>query len=234
MSQHDCDFLGGEILLSRNSFPNDKLRRSYQSGEHGALIVDFVRKGRGAMTTTDNHHRHPEFDGFLGKIMEATRTAPEAPPPPPDALSGYDGAPDSSDNAHMSTVTHVELDAKLEAIEARADARLSRFEDRIDQAILEMRRDREELRRGLEADQQVRRDELRNLKTNLWVAAITVILGVAAFNATVLSNMVASFDSGRSTAEAVGKAGQEIEKARELLEQVQQQQQKQAGTASKQ
>jgi hypothetical protein len=183
------------------------------------------------MATTDNHQRHPDFDGFLDKIMEATSAAPPAAPPP-DALPGYDSMPDSNDNARMSTVTHVELDAKLEAIEARADARLSRFEDRIDQAILEMRRDREELRRGLETDQQGRRDELRNLKTNLWVAAITIILGVAAFNATVLSNMVTSFDSGRSTAEAIGKAGQEVEKARELLEQVRQQQQ--ASAAPKQ
>ena len=26
---------------------SEKLRRSYQSGEHGALMVDFVRKGSG-------------------------------------------------------------------------------------------------------------------------------------------------------------------------------------------
>lgn len=182
------------------------------------------------MATTDNSNRHPDFDGFLGKIMEATREPPEAPAP--DAAQAYEDMAEPVDNGRMSTVTHAELDAKLEAIEARSDARLSRFEDRIDQAILEMRRDREELKRGLEADQQARRDELRNLKTNLWVAAITVILGVAAFNATVLSNMVASFDSGRSTAEAIGKAGQEVEKARELLEQVQQQQK--AGAKSRQ
>lgn len=107
-------------------------------------------------------------------------------------------------------VTHYELDAKLEAIEARADARMSRFEERIEQAIGEMRRTTDRLEAAI-----------GNLKTTTIVTAVSavvaIVLGVAAFNATLLSNMVASFESGKNTATAITQSTEQIRQTQDQL-----------------
>lgn len=123
---------------------------------------------------------------------------------------------------NVSQISREEIDAKLELLLARSDARaretellaearLSRFEERIDQAIGEMRRDRSEIK-----------DAIGSLKTTTVVTAITAVLaivfGVAAFNATVLSNMVASFESGKNTASALGDATARLERLQDRIE----------------
>ena len=127
-----------------------------------------------------------------------------------------DRPPEPPDNGGMTAhVTHVELDAKLEAIEARADARMSRFEERMDAAIGEMRRNSDRLEGAI-----------GNLKTTTIVTAVSavlaIVLGVAAFNATVLSNMVASFESGKSTVQAIHDATARLEKLQDRIESAQQ------------
>lgn len=96
----------------------------------------------------------------------------------------------------MSNVTHYELDAKLAAMEAHADARLSRFEDRLEQSISEIRRDRTELRGEIGELKKDFGSKISGLKTVMIVTAIfsviAIVLGVAAFNSTLLSNMLAS------------------------------------------
>ena len=51
------------------------------------------------------------------------------------------------------------------------------------------------------------RTALRNVQMTIIVTAIgatlTILLGLAAFNATLLSNMVASFDSGKGMASSL-------------------------------
>lgn len=117
-------------------------------------------------------------------------------------------------------VSHYELNAKLEAIEARADARMSRFEERMDQAIQEMRRDRAEIKTEMSESRKEFRTMASSMKTTVIVtgatSVIAIVLGVAAFNATVLSNMVASFESGRNTADAIAKAADQLRQAQEL------------------
>ena len=53
-------------------------------------------------------------------------------------------------------------------------------------------------------EMQATRAAIGNLKSTMFVTAITTVLsilfGVATFNATVLSNMLASYDSGKNTA----------------------------------
>ncbi len=108
------------------------------------------------------------------------------------------------------TITRPELDAKLELIEARADARMSRFEERIDQAIAEMRRDSDRVYSAI-----------TNLKTTTIVtgvtAAIAIVFGVAAFNATLLSNMTASFESGKATASSIVQASENLKQTQDDL-----------------
>jgi hypothetical protein len=117
-------------------------------------------------------------------------------------------------------VSSVELEAKLEAIEARADARLSRFEERIDQAIGEMRRDRGDFKLKISA----LRSELGSFKFQMISlivgTSVAVVLGVAGFNATLLSNMVASFESGKSTATALTQATEQLKSAQVQLDEI--------------
>ena len=91
--------------------------------------------------------------------------------------------------------TRPELDAKLETIEARMDGRLARIEDAVNR---------------ISEDNAATRSSISSLKTTTVVTAVgavlTVLFGVAAFNATLLSNMTSSFDSGRETAKLAAEA----------------------------
>jgi len=141
----------------------------------------------------------------------------------PILFSGqYDQTQPTSD-APVTTnaMTREEMTARLELLEAKSDARLSRFEERIDQAIGEMRRDRVDMK-----------DEIRQLATDfksyklqiivaLVATGVAVVLGIAAFNATVLSNMVASFEAGRNTASAVAQATEQLNQTQEQLKTIQ-------------
>lgn len=87
----------------------------------------------------------------------------------------------------------------LEAIEARVDARIASIEGQFNLMFSKME--------SLEAQfAEVRKEgkaDARMTRTTVIATGITVLLGIAAFNATVLSNMVASFGSGRNTAQAI-------------------------------
>lgn len=117
-----------------------------------------------------------------------------------------------------------ELTAKLEAIEVRAEARaaerfartdtqMARFEERLELSLSHLAQNQTRLEAGM-----------ANLTSSIgqmkwWMigTGLTVVLGIAAFNATVLSNMVSSFDSGRETANQNAAAAREISNAiREL------------------
>ena len=115
-------------------------------------------------------------------------------------------------------MTREELDAKLELVEARADARMSRFEERIDLAIKEMQRDRQEIKAEFSKLETEQKSNRNTIIVTVISSALATVFGIAAFNATVLSNMVASFDSGRSTAESISKASQQLEETRKMLE----------------
>lgn len=114
-----------------------------------------------------------------------------------DFLSGKamprtsDGEPPHNDD--MSTVSKDLLDARLETIEVRMDARMARIEE----LIGDTRREIDLMRTESKADN-------KSTRTTMLVTGITsvlaIVLGVGAFNATVLSNMVASFESGKNTA----------------------------------
>ena len=115
------------------------------------------------------------------------------------------------DNAAMNDITREELSARLELVESKADARMSRFEERIDSSIGEMRRNTDRLEAAI-----------GNLKTTTVVTAIasvlTIVFGVAAFNSTVLSNMVASFESGKNTAAAISESTKRLEVLQDRIE----------------
>lgn len=101
------------------------------------------------------------------------------------------------------------LDAKLENIELKMDARVQRIEDKMDAFV---------------QSSTATQESIKSLKTTIVVTGISsvlaIVLGVAAFNATVLSNMVASFESGKNTAQSLGQTQQELQKREQRLDSV--------------
>ena len=142
---------------------------------------------------------------------------------PKNVSEGYDLFSAKTGKEVVATIemTREEMTARLELVEAKSDARLSRFEERIDQAIGEMRRDRAELK----DDVRSLASEFKSSKFQIILAMIgtgvAIVLGIAAFNATVLSNMVASFESGKNTATAITQATEQIKQTQQQLQLVQ-------------
>lgn len=167
----------------------------------------------------------------LVEVMQTISDALADDPRGPPMLSRRASLDHNADR--MNDVTREELDAKLELLltrsdararetELQAEARLSRFEERMDSSIGEMRRNTDRLEGAI-----------GSLKTTTIVTAVSAVLaivfGVAAFNATVLSNMVASFESGKNTVTAIGESTKRLEQLQDRIEA----QQKQAAAPPK-
>lgn len=131
-----------------------------------------------------------------------------------------DGGGGGGDHGDMSTLTREEFEARIETVETRMDARIQRIEDRFDSFAREQSvRDVEREKRLEERDKRIESIALSaadsagkaaNLKTNMWLAALTVIIFVvgtvvAAYFATQSSNIgitqttIAAFQQGQAT-----------------------------------
>lgn len=123
----------------------------------------------------------------------------------------------------MNMPTREEIDAKLETIEVRMDGRVASIEAKIDGLVARM----DQRMSSIESTVKDTQASIGNLKSTTIVTAIgavlTIVLGVAAFNATVLSNMVASFESGKNTSAAQSEVKRQSEETAALLKQIQQQ-----------
>ncbi len=112
-------------------------------------------------------------------------------------------------NKNMEYPTRQEIDAKLETIEVKMDSRMTRIEDAL---------------RGISQSQAEVLSSNKATRTTIVVTGIStvlaVVLGVGAFNATVLSNMVSSFESGKNTASMLAAAEKSIVEATKSLETV--------------
>lgn len=106
----------------------------------------------------------------------------------------------------MDSPTRDEVDAKLQLIETRMDGRVASIESSIHASIIAANETR---------------GEIKNLKWTTIVTAIATVWGIAAFNATVLSNMVASFESGKNTAAAQAEVGKQSEEIAALIRKMQ-------------
>jgi high-affinity nickel permease len=106
----------------------------------------------------------------------------------------------------MNTVTDELLDARLETIETRMDGRVASIERSVAEAI---------------AAANETRHDIKNLRLTIIGTAIATVLGIAAFNATVLSNMVAAFESGKNTAAAQAEVKKQSEETAALIRKMQ-------------
>lgn len=121
------------------------------------------------------------------------------------------GEPAGQNEPMSDTVTRPELDAKLETIEARMDGRVARIEDSIQR---------------IAADVATMHADSKSLRTTILITAVTsviaIVFGIAAFNATLLSNMIASFESGKDTAAAITQSSEQLKQTQAELEKLRQ------------
>ncbi|MBJ7312230.1 hypothetical protein ACFOLJ_20885 [Rugamonas sp. CCM 8940] len=137
----------------------------------------------------------------------------------------------------MSELQREELDAKLTTIEAKtklqaaqSELRMVTIEGKID-GITSLMNERshwmDKRMAGLEASMSDLANSLRNVKSTLLITAIStalaVVFGVAAFNAVLLSNMLAAFESGKNMKANQAELQHQVEATAVLLSKLQQQ-----------
>lgn len=140
----------------------------------------------------------------------------------------------------MNALTREEMDAKLETIESRMDGRVTSIQASLDGFILLMderaRRTDERMDR-MEAAIMATNAAISSLKTTVIVTAVSAVLatlfGFAGISATVLANMVASFESGKDTAAAQAEVKRQTEETAVLLRKMQAELDRRADTTPK-
>lgn len=115
------------------------------------------------------------------------------------------------DNSRMADeVTRGELDAKLELLETRMAQRVDKMVEGVER---------------IERDLGATRDEYKSTRTMIISTCIgtgiAVVAGIAAFNATVLGNMMSSFEAGKNTATAVMMASEQLKATQAQLADIQ-------------
>lgn len=124
--------------------------------------------------------------------IDETRRALEALKRQTGSLSSLESAVSKGDNEFMEYIPRAELNAKLEALEARLEGRVARIEDAV-QRIAESTKEIRDENRATQA-------KVSGLKAIIVTTAIgsviAIVLGVAAFNATLTSNMLTAFQAG--------------------------------------
>lgn len=125
---------------------------------------------------------------------------------------------DVAESVHMTGMTREEMTARLELVEAKADARLARFEERLDQAISEMRRESSDLKQEFKEERTDRRSEMRNLKLTIVTTGVALVVGLWAANISMVQTMLASFESGKSSATALTQATEQLKQTQEQLQ----------------
>ena len=144
------------------------------------------------------------------------------------AEASVDNPPTKEEDQAMSTPTREEIDAKLKTLEITMVGHVKSIEATISGFV-----GRQEERFGRLDDRLVRMEQstidtqadIKGLKSTIIITAIStvlaIVLGVAAFNATVLSNMVASFESGKNTAIAQAEVKKQSEDTAALIKRMQ-------------
>lgn len=124
----------------------------------------------------------------------------------------------------MTDISREEIDAKLAASEARRDAMFATINGKLDLIVERL-------------ETQIKRiDKLEqamiSLKSTVIItgisSSIAIILGVAGFNATLLSNMTATFESGKETATMQYETRRILRESDALMKKMQERMDKQA------
>jgi hypothetical protein len=128
---------------------------------------------------------------------------------------------DVGESETMNAMTREEMTARLELVEARADARLGRLEERLDQALSEMRRESAELKQAFKEERGDRKSEMRHLKLTIITTGVAVVVGLWAANVSMVQSMLASFESGKSSATAITQATEQLKQTQQQMQSLQ-------------
>lgn len=142
----------------------------------------------------------------------------------PSQQSGVEGASDNVQGTghtkSMTEITREEFNAKLETIEVKMDARVESVSAKIDAFVaIQAERDKrmEETLNQISNNHGEIKSSIGSMKTTMIVTAIStvlaIVIGIAGFNAMLTSNMVASFQMGRSEKAIDTQAAQKSEPA---------------------
>ncbi|WP_439895395.1 hypothetical protein ACTACV_12650 [Pseudomonas syringae] len=111
-------------------------------------------------------------------------------------------------NAHttaMNDITREEINAKLETIEVKMDARMEAVSAKIDAFVaVQSERDKrmEAALNLISSSHGEIKSGIGSMKTTMIVTGVSsvlaIVIGIAGFNAMLTSNMIASFQMGRS------------------------------------
>jgi hypothetical protein len=149
--------------------------------------------------------------------------------PDPSNSNVVDNLVQRPNDRRMTDLNQQLVDAKLQATEARMDGRVAAIQATIDGFVgrMEERSLRTDERFArIEEGQRDTQSSIGSLKSTIIFTAIgtvlTIVLGVAAFNATVLSSMTASFEAGKNTIVSQAELKKQAEDTAALLKQVQQ------------
>ena len=137
----------------------------------------------------------------------------------------FDSSEATPEDNHMAASPDRDVvDAKLEAVESRMDGRVASIESALAafSALMDERSLHLDARMArMEVTISEIRSAMAGLKTTIIVTAISavlaIVLGVAAFNATVLSSMVAAFEAGKNTSAAQAEVKRQTEETAALL-----------------
>ena len=120
----------------------------------------------------------------------------------------------------MNDITREEFNAKLETIEVKMDARVESVSAKID-AFIAVQAERDKRMEAIVSQISTTHAEIKtsinSMKTTTIVTAVSavlaIVIGIAGFNAMLTSNMIASFQMGRSESALATSAAQSSQKA---------------------
>ena len=136
------------------------------------------------------------------------------------AIAAHDKMLLARDTDPMNDITREEFNARMETIEVKMDARVESVSAKIDAFIaVQAERDKrmEAIVNQISTTHAEIKTSINSMKTTTIVTAVSavlaIVIGIAGFNAMLTSNMIASFQMGRSESALAASAVQSSQKA---------------------
>ncbi|NWD65754.1 hypothetical protein [Pseudomonas sp. IPO3774] len=147
-----------------------------------------------ALTDTDHQVEQWEKLNRLIDNASANETLPER-----------DNASRSANTVSMNDITREEFNARMETIEVKMDARVESVSSKID-AFMAVQDERDKRMEATVNRIDTSHDQIKSafgsMKATIIVTAIStvlaIVIGIGGFNAMLTSNMISSFQMGRS------------------------------------
>lgn len=184
---------------------------------------DFQPRPSAARVGTHSRLRYLAPDEVNWDEFIQDEECPAEPAAPERAQTRGDLHPKQSDTGRMSEMSRDEIQARLDASEAKVDARLASFDATMRQGLSDIRLEMA----GMRGDIQVVQTELaplKGLRSTIVTTALASVIAIAGLVSGIMAYGISSFDSGRETSALIAEAKQQAEANRQLLREIQAQQ----------